>query len=170
MVQTEPLKFWTVFLSEKKRRAFFPFSFFFFFCFFFISCSLAKFITRKVCCVVLPIKCWHGGSVARVFWGQNVSCKKRWVHETASSTRIINGSCKHCIKEKKSATINEKNKKKTKQNKNVFNPSKSFSWLKKVNTRILLTFEKSFFKKNRKHTELTHFPLAKRWILLNGPR
>ena len=52
--------------------------------------------------------------------------------------------------------------KKTKQNKNVFNPSKSFSWLKKVNTRILLTFEKSFFKKNRKDTELTHFPLAKR--------
>ena len=114
MVQTEPLKFWTVFLPEKKRRAFFPFSFFFFLFFFFISCSLAKFITRKVCCVVLPIKCWHGGSVARVFWGQNVSCKKRWVHETASSTRIINGSCKHCIKEKK---ISYDKWKKTKQNK-----------------------------------------------------
>ena len=34
------------------------------------------------------------------FFGQNVSCKKRWVDETASSTRIINGSCKHGIKEK----------------------------------------------------------------------
>ena len=122
MVQTEPLKFRTVLLPEKKSRAFF----------FFISCQLAKFITRKVCCVVLPLKCWHGGSVARVkasfscicpiylklrispniffqfclswkktsFFGQNVSCKKRWVDETASSTRIINGSCKHGIREK----------------------------------------------------------------------
>ena len=47
------------------------------------------------------------------------------------------------------------------------NPSKSFAVLKKVNPRILWTLKRSFSKKIGKKTELTHYPLARRWILLN---
>ena len=89
------------------------------------------FITIKVCCVVLPMKCWHGGSVAQgeASFSCSILCpiylkcrtsaniaflvvchkwtsffdkmfllvRKRWVHKTASSTRI-NGSCKRAKK------------------------------------------------------------------------
>ena len=52
----------------------------------------------------------------------------------------------------------------------VLNSSKYFLALKKVNPRILLTFKRSFSKNNGKNTELTHYPLARRWILLSSAR
>ena len=116
------------------------------------------------------MKCWHGGSVAQgeASFSCSILCpiylkcrtsaniaflvvchkwtsffdkmfllvRKRWVHKTASSTRtkteVVN-------EQKNSATVNEKN--------SVFNPSKYFLALKKVNLSILSTFERSFSKK-----------------------
>ena len=75
------------------------------------------------------------------FFGQMPLVRKRWVHETASTTRI-NGSCNHCIEQKNSATIIKKKKR--------FQSFKVFSCLKKVNPSILSTFERSFSKKTGK--------------------
>ena len=120
------------------------------------------------------MKCWHGGSVARgeASFSCSILCpiylkcrtsaniaflfvchkwtsffdkmfllvRKRWVHKTASSTRI-NGSCKH-FPSKKFSHLNGKN--------SVFNPSKYFLALQKVNLSILSTFERSFSKKLEK--------------------
>ena len=88
------------------------------------------------------------------FFGQNVSCKKRWVDETASSTRIINGSCKHCISEKKSATINEK--KYNNNNNNVFNPPKSFLDLKKSTLGFCWLLKGRSLKKKKGNTPSSH--------------
>ena len=74
--------------------------------------------------------------------------------------------------EKKISYDKWKKKKKNTTNNNVFNPSKSFLDLKKSTLEFCWLLKDRSLKKKRnwKHTELTHFPLAKRWISLNGPR
>ena len=83
------------------------------------------------------------------FLGQIFLFRERWVHETASSTRII-------------GVVNNPSSTKLSYSKwknAVLNPSKSFLVLKKVSPRILLTFKRSFSKKMGKilSSHIIHF-------------
>ena len=101
--------------------------------FFFLS-YLKRRISENICFQI------YFSSINFDFLGQMFLVRKRWVHETASSTRINNpSSTKLSYSKWKNA---------------VLNPSKSFLALKKVNSRILSTFKRPFSKKWEKTLSL----------------
>ena len=133
--------------------------------------SVARFKTSPSCSILFPIylklRILYKHLLSNLFFinilrflGQMFLVRKRWVHETVSSTRITG------------AVNNPSNTKlsNSKWKNAVLNPLKSFLALKEVSPRILSTFKRSFSKKNGKNTELTCYPLARRWTLLNSPR
>ena len=156
----EPLKVWIVFLPEKKDGALLFWLANFIAKKFVVSFltwsadknggSVARGKTSSSCSILFPTYlkrriseniCFqiYFSSINFDFLGQMFLVRKRWVHETASSTRINNPSSTKLIYSKwKNA---------------VLNPSKSFLALKKVNL-ILSTFKRSFSKKWEKTPSL----------------
>ena len=142
MVQTEPLQFWTVFLPEKKS-------------------SVLLFSVNAPGLKLKRVRCFWLCKYLLLFLF--VINKLRFSENALSSRNGLFDS------NKRESSINIPSSKKFSYNskwKNlILNPSKSFLALKKVNPRILRTFERSFSRnKNRKSAEVTHYPLARRWI------